>query len=60
MMERSGKVIIFHFPMIESFQRRERIKRKQPFIVGSQQLYLPDLAIDLRENESSPHKKKAN
>jgi len=43
------KVIFLH-PVISSFNRKRLIDYKVPFIIPENQLYLPDLAIDLREH----------
>jgi hypothetical protein len=58
LMEKFHEEVIYHFPMIESFQRRELIKKKFSFIVGCQQCYLPNLGIDLRERVAQIRTKK--
>jgi len=56
--ERFHKEVIYYFPTIESFQRRELIKKKLSFIVSCQQCYLPHLGIDLRERMAQMRTKK--
>ncbi|HBR92742.1 MAG TPA: hypothetical protein DEA90_01080 [Opitutae bacterium] len=41
---------IFVAERLESYNRKRLIERKIPFIVPGNQLYLPDLALDLREH----------
>lgn len=45
----SGLTAIFATESIASYQRKRLIEHKIPFIVPGNQLYLPELAIDLRE-----------
>jgi biotin operon repressor len=40
---------------ITSFNRKRLIQQKVPFIVPGNQLYLPDLGLDLREHFKKPH-----
>lgn len=40
---------------LESYQRKRLIEQKVPFIVPGNQMYLPDLGIDLREHFRQPH-----
>ncbi len=42
-------VPILLLPELSSFERRRLIEQQTPFIVPGNQLYLPDLALDLRE-----------
>lgn len=41
---------VFVADTLESYNRKRLIERKIPFIVPKNQLYLPDLALDLREH----------
>lgn len=47
--ELAGAVGIYVVPALSSFERKRLIQQRVPFIVPSNQLYLPDLGIDLRE-----------
>jgi DNA-binding MarR family transcriptional regulator len=47
--EKTGLRGIFGAVSLESFARKRLIEHKIPFIVPGNQLYLPDLGIDLRE-----------
>ena len=42
-------VPVLLLPALSSFDRRRLIEQRTPFIVPGNQLYLPDLALDLRE-----------
>mgnify|MGYP005625030887 CR=1 FL=1 len=48
---------IFVTETLESYNRKRLIERKVPFIVPKNQLYLPDLALDLREHLKKAKKK---
>jgi hypothetical protein len=45
----SGKPVLYCTAALASYERRRLIEQKVPFIVPGNQLYLPDLGIDLRE-----------
>jgi hypothetical protein len=45
----SGHPVIYVTDALASYERRRLIEQKVPFIVPGNQLYLPDLGIDLRE-----------
>ncbi len=47
--ERSGMRGVFVAEALEAFNRKRLIEHKVPFIVPGNQLYLPDLGIDFRE-----------
>lgn len=44
-----GEVAIFVTPVLSSYERKRLVGQHVPFIVPGNQLYLPDLGIDLRE-----------
>jgi DNA-binding MarR family transcriptional regulator len=55
----TGKRGIFGGPALDAYTRRRLMGYKIPFIVPENQLYLPDLGIDLREyfkKQRQPHK----
>lgn len=45
----SGEVAIYVTPALSSYERKRLVGQHVPFIVPGNQLYLPDLGIDLRE-----------
>jgi hypothetical protein len=45
----AGQPVIYVTGVLASYERRRLIEQKVPFIVAGNQLYLPDLGIDLRE-----------
>ena len=45
----AGRQVIYVTGTLASYERRRLIEQKVPFIVPGNQLYLPDLGIDLRE-----------
>ena len=45
----SGEVAIYVAPVLSSYERKRLVGQHIPFIVPGNQLYLPDLGIDLRE-----------
>jgi hypothetical protein len=47
--EKTRRDMIFCLPKISSFIRKRLIEYKIPFIVPGNQMYIPDLGIDLRE-----------
>ncbi len=46
----AGQPVVYVTGAMASFERRRLIEQKVPFIVPGNQLYLPDLGIDLREH----------
>ena len=46
----AGQPVVYLTGAMASFERRRLIEQKVPFIVPGNQLYLPDLGIDLREH----------
>jgi DNA-binding MarR family transcriptional regulator len=55
----TGKRGIFGTPALDAYTRRRLMEYKIPFVVPENQLYLPDLGIDLREyfkKQRQPHK----
>lgn len=45
----AGQPVVFVTDALASYERRRLIEQKVPFIVPGNQLYLPDLGLDLRE-----------
>ena len=45
----AGQPAVYVTDVLASYERRRLIEQKMPFIVPGNQLYLPDLGIDLRE-----------
>lgn len=45
----AGQPVLYCTSALASYERRRLIEQKVPFIVPGNQLYLPDLGIDLRE-----------
>jgi hypothetical protein len=45
----AGQPVIYVTQALASYERRRLIEQKVPFIVPGNQLYLPDLGLDLRE-----------
>ena len=45
-----GRSVVFCLPGLVSYERRNLIEQRVPFIVPGKQMYLPDLGIDLREH----------
>jgi len=45
----AGQPVVYVIDALASYERRRLIEQKVPFIVPGNQLYLPDLGIDLRE-----------
>jgi hypothetical protein len=56
--ERLHEDVVFICPWISSYNRRRLIEYKVPFVVPGNQMYLPDLMIDLREHFLSERKTK--
>lgn len=50
----AGRPAIFVTDALASYERRRLIEQKVPFLVPGNQLYLPDLGIDLREHFRQP------
>jgi DNA-binding MarR family transcriptional regulator len=48
--EKSGQETILVQPSLASYNRKRLISRRIPFVVPGNQMYLPDLGIDLREH----------
>ena len=49
LVEKSGTVGIYAVEILSSYERKRLVEQHIPFIVPGNQLYLPDLGIDLRE-----------
>jgi hypothetical protein len=47
--ELAGRPVVFVTDALASYERKRLVEQKVPFIVPGNQLYLPDLGIDLRE-----------
>lgn len=45
----AGQPVVYVIDALASYERRRLIEQKTPFIVPGNQLYLPDLGLDLRE-----------
>ena len=45
----AGQPVVYAIEALASYERRRLIEQKIPFIVPGNQLYLPDLGLDLRE-----------
>lgn len=45
----AGQPVVYVIDVLASYERRRLIEQKTPFIVPGNQLYLPDLGLDLRE-----------
>ena len=45
-----GAIVVFVAPALSPHNRARLIRRRVPFVVPGNQLYIPDLAIDLREH----------
>jgi hypothetical protein len=52
----ASRPIVYVTGSLASFERKRLIEQKIPFIVPGNQLYLPDLGIDLREYFRQPRK----
>lgn len=55
--QRTGLRSLFVFDSLAHYQRRRLIETKLPFLCPGNQLYLPDLGIDLREQVKAPVEK---
>ena len=47
---RTGRRAVYVAESLASYNRKRLIERKVPFVVPGNQLYLPDLGLDLREH----------
>jgi hypothetical protein len=56
----ASRPVIYVIGAMASYQRKRLIEQKVPFIVPGNQLYLPDLGIDLREYFRQPPKEATN
>jgi hypothetical protein len=56
----AGRPVIYVTGALASYERKRLIEQKVPFIVPGNQLYLPDLGIDLREYFRQPPKEASN
>ncbi len=52
--------VVYVIGALASYERKRLIEQKVPFIVPGNQLYLPDLGIDLREYFRQPQKEAAS
>ncbi len=52
--ERSGLPVLYATGTLASYERKRLIEQKVPFVVPGNQLYLPDLGVDLREYFRKP------
>lgn len=53
-------IIVYVAPSLSAYNRSRLIGRGVPFIVPGTQLYIPDLAMDLRERFRTPPQRRAN
>jgi hypothetical protein len=52
--EESGLPVLYATGALASYERKRLIEQKVPFVVPGNQLYLPDLGVDLREYFRKP------
>ena len=52
-------IVIFVAPWLSAYNRSRLIERGIPFVVPGKQLYIPDLAMDLRERFPTPKPRRA-
>jgi len=52
--EGSGLPVLYATGVLASFERKRLIEQKVPFVVPGNQLYLPDLGVELREYFHTP------
>ena len=52
--EGSGLPVLYATGTLASYERKRLIEQKVPFVVPGNQLYLPDLGVDLREYFRKP------
>lgn len=50
----TGMPVVYVLPALASYERKRLIEQHVPFLVPGNQLYLPDLGIDLREHFRKP------
>jgi DNA-binding MarR family transcriptional regulator len=48
--EKSGLQVLYLCPVVSAYNRKRLIEQKVPFVVPGNQMYLPELGIDLREH----------
>lgn len=51
----TGLPVVYVAPTMASYERKRLIEHRVPFLVPGNQLYLPDLGLDLREHFRKPH-----
>ncbi len=51
----TGLPVVYVAPTMASYERKRLIEHHVPFLVPGNQLYLPDLGLDLREHFRKPH-----
>jgi hypothetical protein len=56
----ANRPVVYVIGALASYERKRLIEQKVPFIVPGNQLYLPDLGIDLREYFRQPQKEAVN
>jgi len=56
----ASRPVVYVIGALASYERKRLIEQKVPFIVPGNQLYLPDLGIDLREYFRQPQKEAVN
>src|SRR5260370_27781751 len=56
----ADRPVVYVTDALASYERKRLIEQKVPFIVPGNQLYLPDLGIDLREYFRQPPKEAVN
>ena len=56
----ASRPVVYVIGALASYERKRLIEQKVPFIVPGNQLYLPDLGIDLREYFRQPQKESVN
>ena len=52
-------IVVFVAPWLSAHNRSRLIERRIPFVVPGKQLYIPDLAMDLRERFRTPKPRRA-
>jgi DNA-binding MarR family transcriptional regulator len=56
LLQKTGLRSLFVLETVGAYERRRLIGSKIPFLAPGQQLYLPDLGLDLREQFSAPRR----
>ena len=56
----TSRPVVYVIGALASYERKRLIEQKVPFIVPGNQLYLPDLGIDLREYFRQPQQESVN